>query len=189
MKASCYRYDQVLMQLRRINPWKAAGPNNIAGCVLKECADQLAYVFTYIFNTSLSQVVVPICFKKATITPVPKKHTCHCLNDYRPIPLTPIIIKCSKSLLRDHIKSKLPLSLSGVLQQLFHLSLNQERILVLLKTSCLISVPKNWTPSGLSDYRPAALRPFLVHLRPHIKSLLAVSTFTPRWTWQHCENH
>ncbi|KAF7665898.1 hypothetical protein LDENG_00128220 [Lucifuga dentata] len=55
--------------LRRINTRKAAGPDNIPGWVLKECADQLAHVLTDIFNTSLNQAVVPSCFKTATIIP------------------------------------------------------------------------------------------------------------------------
>lgn len=164
---------------RRINPWKAAGSVqtnwHTSSCI---------YLTLHWARWSY-----PSVSRKLPSPVYQMKPTCHCLNDYHPIPLTPVIMKCSKSLVRDHIKSLLPLSLSGVLQKLFHLSLNQERILVLLKTSFLFSVPKNWTPSGLSDYRPAALRPFLVHLRPHMKSLFAVSTFTPRWTWQHCENH
>ncbi len=38
---------------------KAAGPDNIPGRVLKDCAAQLTDVLTDIFNTSLSQAVVP----------------------------------------------------------------------------------------------------------------------------------
>jgi hypothetical protein len=45
---------------------------SLAG-ILKACADQLASVFTDIFNLSLSQSVIPTCFKIATIVPVPKK--------------------------------------------------------------------------------------------------------------------
>lgn len=55
---------------------------------LKVCADQLADVFTDIFNLSLLQFVVPTCFKKTTIVHVPKKTKALCLNDYRPVQLT-----------------------------------------------------------------------------------------------------
>ncbi|XP_059211842.1 E3 ubiquitin-protein ligase TRIM39-like [Centropristis striata] len=37
-----------------------------------------------IFNTSLSQAVVPTCFKNTTIIPVPKKASPSCFNDYHP---------------------------------------------------------------------------------------------------------
>ncbi|KAK3573286.1 hypothetical protein QTP86_019399 [Hemibagrus guttatus] len=59
--------------LRRVNPRKAAGPDNIPGSVLRECAEQLADVFTDIFNISLSSAVVPTCLKTTTIIPMPKR--------------------------------------------------------------------------------------------------------------------
>ncbi|KAF7646089.1 hypothetical protein LDENG_00193790 [Lucifuga dentata] len=87
---------------------KAAGPDEIPGLVLRECADQLASVLTDIFNTSLNQAIVPSCFKTATIIPVPKKSTITCLNDYRPVALTPIMMKCFERLIKQHMVSKLP---------------------------------------------------------------------------------
>ena len=36
------------------------------------CADKLASVFTDVFNLSLSESVIPKCFKQTTIVPVPK---------------------------------------------------------------------------------------------------------------------
>ena len=56
---------------KSLNPRKAAGPDGIPSCVLRACADQLAGVFTDIFNQSLYQSAVPTCFKRATIVPVP----------------------------------------------------------------------------------------------------------------------
>ncbi|KAI3375380.1 hypothetical protein L3Q82_021869 [Scortum barcoo] len=64
---------EVRRTLQRINPRKAAGPDNISGRVLKGCAYQLTEVLTDIFNTSLQQAAVPTCLKKtATIIPIPK---------------------------------------------------------------------------------------------------------------------
>ncbi len=68
-------------------------------------------VFTDIFNLSLSLSVVPLCFKKSTIVPIPKKNKITCLNDWRPVALTPIFSKCFEKLIRDHICSVLPASL------------------------------------------------------------------------------
>ncbi len=56
-----------------INTHKAPVPDGVRGQALKVCADQLAGVFTDIFNLSLIQSVVPTCFKKTTIVSVPKK--------------------------------------------------------------------------------------------------------------------
>ncbi|KAK3507406.1 hypothetical protein QTP70_019645, partial [Hemibagrus guttatus] len=80
----------------REGAWKAAGPDNIHGRVLRECAEELADVFTDIFIISLSNAVVPPCLKTTTIIPVPKKSPVSCFHDYRPVALTPIIIKCFK---------------------------------------------------------------------------------------------
>ncbi|KAK1805713.1 hypothetical protein P4O66_001979 [Electrophorus voltai] len=90
---------------------KAAGPDNIPGRVLRECADQLADVLTDIFNISLSCTIVPICFKTTTIVPMPKKFKVSCLNDYSPVALTSIIMKCFKKLVMRHVKTQLPPSL------------------------------------------------------------------------------
>ncbi len=76
---------------KMINPYKSP---SIPGRALKVCAD----VFTDIFNMSLLQSVVPTCFKKSTIVPVPKKTKTLYLNDYRPVALTSTIMKCFERL-------------------------------------------------------------------------------------------
>ncbi len=56
--------DEVRRELKRVNFRKAAGPDGITGRVLRSCADQLAGLFTSIFNESLATSVVPTSFKK-----------------------------------------------------------------------------------------------------------------------------
>ncbi len=73
------------MELKRVNVRKAARPDWITGRVLRSCADQLACLFTLIFNESLATSVVPSSFKKSIIIPVPKNNKPSCLNDYRPV--------------------------------------------------------------------------------------------------------
>ncbi len=107
-QALCLSAADVRKTLSRINLRKAAGPNNIPGRVLKDCAAQLMDVLTDIFNTSLSQAVVTTCLKSTTIIPVPKKSPVSCLNDYRPIALTPIMMKCFERLVMQKIKNSLP---------------------------------------------------------------------------------
>ncbi len=75
-QALCLSPADVRKTLSRINPRKAAGPDNIPGRVLKDCAEQLTDVLTDIFNISLSQAVIPTCLKSTTIIPVPKNHLC-----------------------------------------------------------------------------------------------------------------
>ncbi|KAK3521882.1 hypothetical protein QTP70_018612 [Hemibagrus guttatus] len=70
----------------------------------------LAGVFTDI-NISLSSTIVQTCLKTTTIIPVPKKSPVSCLNDYLPVALTPIIMKCFERLVMRQIKDMLPPSL------------------------------------------------------------------------------
>ncbi|KAK3567192.1 hypothetical protein QTP86_012462 [Hemibagrus guttatus] len=73
--------------------------------------DQLADVFTDILNISLSSAILPMCLKTTIIISVLKKSPVSCLNDYRPVALTPIIMKCFERLVMRHIKNLLPPSL------------------------------------------------------------------------------
>ena len=77
---------------KQVNIHKDAGPDGLPGHVLRACADQLASVFTDIFN--LTQSVTPTCFKQTTIVPVPKNAKVNCLNDYRAVALTSVAMKC-----------------------------------------------------------------------------------------------
>ena len=87
------------------------------GCVLRACADQLASVFTEMFNLSLTESVIATCFKQTAIVPVPKKVTC--LNDYRPEVLTSVAMKSFERLVIAHIYTYIPETLDP-LQFAYH---------------------------------------------------------------------
>ena len=57
---------------KKVNIYKAVAPDGLPGRVMRACAEQLASVYTDIFNVSLSESVIPTCFKQTTIVPVPK---------------------------------------------------------------------------------------------------------------------
>ncbi|CAI5642557.1 uncharacterized protein LOC112847980 [Oreochromis niloticus] len=97
--------DQVHKVLRKINPCKAAGPDNIVGWALKAFTNELADVLTSIFNLSLSQSIVPTCFKTTTMIPLPKKSPPTCLNNYRGVALT---AKCFERVVLAYIESNIP---------------------------------------------------------------------------------
>ncbi|KAM3872975.1 laminin subunit beta-4 [Diretmus argenteus] len=96
---------QVKCLFKSQNPRKAAGPDSVSPAVLKHCADQLAPVFTYIFNTSLELCHVPACFKASTIIPIPKRAKVTSLNDYRPVALTSVVMKVLERLVLACLKS------------------------------------------------------------------------------------
>ncbi|KAK3518527.1 hypothetical protein QTP70_001496 [Hemibagrus guttatus] len=53
-----------------------------------------------------------MCLKTTTIVSVPKQSTVSCLNDYRPVAVTPIVMKCFERLVMRHIKTQLLPSLN-----------------------------------------------------------------------------
>ncbi|KAI2646110.1 putative RNA-directed DNA polymerase from transposon BS [Labeo rohita] len=73
-------------------------------CWRSVCADQLAPVFTQIFNRSLELCLVPNCLKRSTIIPVPKKPKITGLNDYRPVALTSVVMKAFEKLVLAYLK-------------------------------------------------------------------------------------
>ncbi len=103
--------DEVRRELKRVNVRKAAGPDGITGRVLRSCADQLAGLFTSIFNEPLATFVVPTSFKKSVIFVVPKNSKPSCLNDYRPVALASTVMKVFERLLKKHICSSIPATL------------------------------------------------------------------------------
>ncbi len=55
--------------------------------------------------------MVPTSFKKSVIIPVPKNNKPSCLNDYRPVALTSIVMKVFERLVKSHICSSIPVTL------------------------------------------------------------------------------
>ncbi len=80
----------------------------------RPCAQACAYQLAGVLQT-LQSVPLSVCgslmLQKSTIVPIPKKNKITCLNDWRPVALTPIFSKCFEKLIRDHICSVLPASL------------------------------------------------------------------------------
>uniref|UniRef100_A0AAQ6A6Z6 Reverse transcriptase domain-containing protein n=1 Tax=Amphiprion ocellaris TaxID=80972 RepID=A0AAQ6A6Z6_AMPOC len=97
--------QDVHRQFSRLNPRKAPGPDGVFPSTLRHCAEELAPVFTDIFNTSLESCHVPACFTSSTIVPVPKKPRITGLNDYRPVALTSVVMKSFERLVLSHLKT------------------------------------------------------------------------------------
>ena len=74
-----------------------ARPQALMACQLflpKSCAEQLTTAWCPIFQQTLNTLTVPALWKKSIITPVPKKPSATVNNDFRPIALTSIVMKC-----------------------------------------------------------------------------------------------
>ena len=90
--------------LKELNPYKAAGPDNITTYILKECADQLAEPLTYLYKLSLRTGELPTQWKIADVIPIFKKkgRRDRALN-YRPVSLTSVVCKIMEKILRSKI--------------------------------------------------------------------------------------
>ena len=83
---------------------KASGPDGVSTHALRSCAAHLARVFTNILNYYLRQHAVPRCFKSSVIVPVPKKAKAVQLYDYRPVPVTSVVMKLFERLVLTYLK-------------------------------------------------------------------------------------
>ncbi len=96
--------DEVCQVFWKQKRKQAPGPDSVTPACLKSCADQLAPIFTKIFNRLLELCEVPSCFKHSTIIPIPKKSKITGLNDYRPVALTSVVMKSFEKLVLAHLK-------------------------------------------------------------------------------------
>ena len=83
----------VIKLLKKINPHKATGPDNIPARLLKELADSLGPMLTILYQASLDSGILPTIWKAATVAPIFKKGDRNKPSNYRPISLTVICCK------------------------------------------------------------------------------------------------
>ena len=95
---------EVAKLFHNLKPNKACGPDNITPNILKFCKKELSFIYTWIFNWSLHDCHIPIIWKTSKISPVPKSKSAKVMNDFRPIALTSVLMKClEKHVLRSFI--------------------------------------------------------------------------------------
>ena len=95
--------NEVFKALDGLDPSKACGSDGIPGKLLKMTANIIEPSLCYIYNLSLSQGVVPACWKLANVTPVFKKDDLTLASNYRPISLLSIISKTFERCVYNHL--------------------------------------------------------------------------------------
>ena len=86
--------SEVEKSLSKVKPNKAAGPDRIEACMLRDLAPILAPPITAIYNSSLREGYIPPIWKSANVCPLPKKNPPKLIEkDIGPISLTPILAK------------------------------------------------------------------------------------------------
>ena len=98
-----FDFRKVRKLLKGVNPNKAAGPDDIHGKILKNCAVSLAYPLSLIFKTSYNSGMIPKDWKIANVVPVHKKGSKMYVENYRPISLTSLVMKIFEKIIRDEL--------------------------------------------------------------------------------------
>ena len=110
----------VCKKLKKLNPHKAMGPDNIPPRLLKEFAYELAEPISDLFNLPLSSGIVPDTRQCADITPIPKEKLPKEESELRPISLTPCISKvmeeCVVEWILEDISHKIDRKQFGVIK-------------------------------------------------------------------------
>ena len=87
--------DEIISLIRKINPTKATGSDEISGQMLLLCGESVVLPLQIIFRNILSTSIYPHMWKLANVTPIFKKGDKQLIKNYRPISLLPI---CGKIL-------------------------------------------------------------------------------------------
>eukprot|EP00061_Rhincodon_typus_P011399 g36370.t1 len=162
----------------RVSPRKAVGPDSVPSRALRSHVDQLAEVFTDILNLSLLQAKVPTCFNKTIIIPVPKKTNATCLNDYHPIVLTSIIMKCFGKLVMIHTNSRgehAPIYINGT---------EDERVKSIKFLGLMVTDDLSWSSHINATIKKVQYLFFLRWLRKFGMSIMSLTNFY-RCTIEH----
>ena len=99
--------EAVAKKLKKLNPSKAQGPDEIHPKLLQELSQELAEPLAIMFNKSLEAMKVPEDWKAAQVKPIFKKGNRTMPTNYRPVSLTSVLCKVMESLIKDHIMEHL----------------------------------------------------------------------------------
>ncbi len=102
--------------INNITGFKGNNPKSRgSGWYTRPCAQSMRFPTSQGFYRHFQSVPLSVCgsrmLQKIHHLPIPKKNKITCLNDWRPVALTPIFSKCFEKLVRDYICSVLPASL------------------------------------------------------------------------------
>ena len=100
MKEIVVGKNEVLQMMRDLDVRKAMGPDNMAGWILKECADQLVLPIHSIIKSSLETGQVPKDWKRSNIVPIFKGGDREDPLNYRPVSLTSVVCKICEKIIR-----------------------------------------------------------------------------------------
>ena len=107
MDKVAFKAKDVKRHLRKLNPDKATGPDEIPTRVLKECSAELARPLSCLFELCFAEGVFPNQWKIAHVIPVHKRDSKSDPSMYRPISLLSNISKIMESVVQKQLQNYL----------------------------------------------------------------------------------
>ena len=92
-------YDELIKEIKSLNPKKSIGPGNISAKIINLCPNIFAENLTKIFNRAIEKCEYPVQMKMAKVIALYKKGKRYEANNYRPISLLSISNKLLEKLL------------------------------------------------------------------------------------------
>lgn len=95
--------SKVLRLLKKLDPSKSAGPDNLSAPFIINTAEALAKPVSLLFTRSLRECCVPNVWKRAYITPVFKKGSRSIISNYRPISKLCLLAKALEDVVYEQL--------------------------------------------------------------------------------------
>ena len=95
--------EEVKDTLSNLPVGKACGPDGVNNHVLKECATELSFPLSVLFNMSIKSKTFPTIWKEANVTPIFKKDDPSNPSNYRPISLLSTVGKVMEKIIFKHV--------------------------------------------------------------------------------------
>ena len=95
--------NEIEKLLKNLNPFKSLGPDSLSPRILSECASALSPSICALINKSFALGQLPSKWKRADITPLFKKGSKNCRNNYCQISLTSIVCKLAEQIVKRRI--------------------------------------------------------------------------------------
>ena len=99
----CVSEEHVCLCLKRMKQKGTVGPDKIPSFLLHDCAILFASPLAKLFNLCLKTCCFPTVWKVSKITPVYKKGSRECIENYRPVSILCNFAKCFEILLHEVI--------------------------------------------------------------------------------------
>ena len=100
-----FTVDDILSVIRKLDPGKAHGHDQISICMLQTCDKAICKPLHLIFSSCIDSVIFPIESKMANAIPFHKREDKQNFKNYQPVSLLPIFGKISEHLIYNEMHS------------------------------------------------------------------------------------